>query len=192
MTQTQAPNQPAKPEVLGEWTTEHGNRLTLMARRTTGYASIWLTHLGKPAKIGSAAHSGRVLREVRWDEPWREQTEAWKNQQRRHIASLIATWHAEGIQPPRPAALPSTVIGTFDCFGFRFAVEPTAASEHAVLSVINVAGARTPVADLLHDQGRICGMRTRPGWKSTPDDRKRTWRHEAETILTQAAQQGRL
>jgi hypothetical protein len=192
MAQTQTTGHPTKSEVLGEWTTERGNLLTLLARRMTGYASIWLNYHGKPVKIGYAVHASGVLREVRWEAPWREQTQAWKNQQRNHIAALIAAWHAETTEPPEPVSLPSTVIGTFDSFGFRFAVEPTINPEHAILSVLNVAGALTPVADLLHEQGRVCGMTTRPGWKSTPDDRKRHWRHESEAILTRAAEQGRL
>jgi hypothetical protein len=192
MTQTQVTGRTAKSEVLGEWTTDHGNRLTLMARRATGYASIWLNHHGKPVKIGYAVHAGGVLREVRWEPLWNEQTDAWKIKQRNHIAALIAAWHAEGTIPAQPSALPASVLGTFESFGFRFAVELTATAEHAVLSILNVAGSLTPIADLLHEQGRIAGMSTRPGWKSTPDDRKRHWRHESEAILTQAAEQGRL
>lgn len=83
-------------------------------------------------------------------------------------------------------------MGTFIIDEFRFAVVPTVASEHAVLSVVDMSGGLTPVADLLHDDGRICGMVTRPGWKSTPDNRKRHWRLETEAILIRAAEQGRL
>lgn len=182
----------AEFEVLGEWTTATGNRLSLKARKATGYASIWLHHRGNPVKIGHALHAGGVVRELRWEAPWREQTEAWKAQQRHHITALIAEWHAGATGPTKPVPLPTSVIGTFDLDGFRFAVEPTAASEHAVLSVVNVANGLTPIADLLHENGRVCGMVARPGWKSTPDDRKRHWRRQAEAILSRAAGQGRL
>ncbi|GAA2170521.1 hypothetical protein GCM10010403_49290 [Glycomyces rutgersensis] len=180
-----------KSEVLGEWLTDNGNQLTLMARPGTGYASIWLTHHGQPVKIGYALHAGGVVREVRWEALWTEQTDAWKAHQRRHIAALIAAHHAG--QPLAPKAdLPESVLGTFNIDGFRFAVEPTLAPEHAVLSVLNVSGGLTPVADLLHENGRICGLAPRPGWKSTPEDRKRHWRRESEAILTQARAEGRL
>lgn len=178
-------------EILGEWETEKGNRLMLKARRLTGYASVWLYYHGHPVKIGYALHSSGVVREVRWETHWREQTETWKATQRRHIASLIAAWHADLPQTPRAELTPS-VVGTFDIDGFRFAVEPTAASEHAVLNVVGTTGDLTPVADLLHEDGRICGMATRPGWKSTPNDRKRHWRLESEAILIRAARLGRL
>ncbi|MEU5871428.1 hypothetical protein AB0A73_07660 [Glycomyces sp. NPDC047369] len=177
-------------EVLGEWETVRGNRLSLKARRKTGYASVWLDYLGKPVKIGYALHAGGVVREVRWGTPWNEQTPAWKSQQRGHIASLIADWHAEVQRPVQPAALPESVAGVFDLDGFRFAVEPTSAPEHAVLCVVNSENGLTPVADLLHDEGRICGLVTRPGWKGTPDERRRRWRRESEAILTQAAENG--
>jgi hypothetical protein len=177
-------------EVLGEWQTTNGNLLSLKARRKTGYASVWLDYQGQAVKIGYALHAGGVVREVRWEVPWNEQTRAWKGQQRHHIASLIADWHAEIQRPVRPAPLPASVIGMFDLDGFRFAVEPTVASEHAVLSVVNVENGLTPVADLLHDEGRICGLVTRPGWKGTPDERRRQWRRESEAILTQAAANG--
>ncbi|GAB3221725.1 hypothetical protein GCM10027447_07760 [Glycomyces halotolerans] len=191
MAQPQVKSRSSQPEVLGEWLTGKGNRLTLMARRSTGYASIWLDHHGNPVKIGYALHGGGVVRSVCWDEPWRDQTDAWKAQQRSHIASLVAGWHAG--QPPTPKVeLPPSVVGTFDIDGFRFALEPTTASEHAVLSVVNVTGGLTPVADLLHENGHVCGMVSRPGWKSTPDDRKRTWRLQSEAILTRAAEHGRL
>ncbi|WP_199040003.1 hypothetical protein [Glycomyces salinus] len=180
------------PEVLGEWTTGTGNRLTLMARKGTGYASTWLNYRGQPVKIGYALHSGGVVRSVSWEEPWRDQTEAWKAEQRRQIASLIAAWYAEQPLPTEPDPLPASVVGTFDVDGFRFAVEPQVAADQALLSVLNVAGGLTPVADLLHDAGGICGMVTRPGWQSTPDDRKRRWRREAEAILTRAAEHGRV
>ncbi len=180
------------PEVLGEWTTGTGNRLTLMARKGTGYASIWLSSRGQPVKIGYALHAGGVVRSVAWEEPWRNQTEAWKAEQRRQIGALIAAWHAEQPLPTESDPLPASVLGTFDVDGFRFAVEPQSASEQALLSVLNVVGSLTPVADLLHDAGRICAMVTRPGWKSTPDDRKRHWRGKAEAILTRAAEHGRL
>ncbi|GAB3994828.1 hypothetical protein GCM10029992_10440 [Glycomyces albus] len=155
-------------EVLGEWSVESGNQLMLKARRKTGYASIWLDCQGQPVKIGYALHASGVVREVRWEPPWAEQAEAWKSQQRAYIASLVAAWHAERPRSSGKPALPVSVVGTFDAWGFRFAVEPTAASEHAVLSVVNVEGGLTPVADLLHEDGRICGMATRPGWKGTP------------------------
>lgn len=179
-------------EVLGEWTVDSGNRLMLKARRSTGYASIWLDYRSQPVKIGYTLHAGGVVREVRWEPPWAEQTEAWKAQQRAHIASLIAAWHAEQPRTAKATVLPASVVGTFDVWGFRFAVEPSTASEHAVLSVVNVEGGLTPVADLLHEDGRICGMATRPGWKSTPEDRRRRWRLEAEAILTRAARRGDL
>jgi hypothetical protein len=177
-------------EILGEWETATGNVLRLKARRKTGYASVWLDYNGDPIKIGYAAHAGGVVREVRWEPPWNEQTPAWKVQQRGHIASLIADWHAENDRPTQPAPLPASVIGVFDLDGFRFAVEPTTAAEHAVLSVVNTANGLTPVADLLHEHGRICGLVTRPGWKGTPEERRRQWRRECEAILTQTAPRG--
>ncbi|WP_335985903.1 hypothetical protein [Glycomyces sp. MUSA5-2] len=179
-------------EILGEWQTTNGNRLMLKARSKTGYASIWLDHNGHPVKIGYTLHAGGVLRDLRWEAPWREQTQAWKTQQRNHIAALIAAWHADNHRPPKPSPLPSNIFGVFDLDGFRFAVEPTATREHAVLSVINNENGLTPVADLLHDDGRLCGLVTRPGWKGTPDDRKRRWRTESQTILTRAATENRL
>ncbi|PRY56017.1 hypothetical protein [Glycomyces artemisiae] len=179
-------------ENLGEWQTSTGNILRLKARRKTGYASVWLDYNGHPIKIGHAIHAGGVVREMRWEAPSNEQTPAWKVQQRSHIASLIADWHAGNTRPVQPAPLPTSVLGVFDLDGFRFAVEPTLAAEHAVLSVVNTENALMPVADLLHDNGRICGLVTRPGWKGTPDERRRHWRSEAEHILTLAAQQGRL
>ncbi|MEU6250466.1 hypothetical protein [Glycomyces sp. NPDC047010] len=178
-------------EILGEWETPSGNRLTLKARKTSGYASVWLSWHGKPVRIGYALHAGGVVREVRWEEPWNEQTDVWKTEQRKHVAALIAAWHA-GQPRPLKTELPETVLGTFNIDGFRFAVEPTTASEHAVLSVVNVTGGLTPVADLLHEDGRICGMAARPGWKSTPNDRKRRWRQESESILTRATTAGQL
>lgn len=180
-------NGTAEFEILGEWETASGNMLRLKARRKTGYASIWLDHNGHPIKIGYAVHAGGVVRGVRWDSPWNEQTSAWKVQQRHHIASLIADWHAENLRPVQPAPLPSSVLGVFELDGFRFAVEPTTAAEHAVLSVVNTENGLSPVADLLHDNGRICGLATRPGWKGTPDERRRQWRSECEAILTQTA-----
>jgi hypothetical protein len=189
---TAAPEGKSQPEVLGEWTTGTGNRLFLKARKTTGYASVWLQRPGAPVKIGYAMHAGGVVREIRWEEPWAEQTATWKAQQRRQVAALIAAWHAGQAAPIEAAPLPASVVGTFIVDGFRFAVEPQVAAEQAVLSVLNVAGGLTPIADLLHDSGRVCGMVTRPGWKSTPDDRKRRWRREAEAILTSAAECGRL
>ncbi|MEU5874090.1 hypothetical protein AB0A73_21355 [Glycomyces sp. NPDC047369] len=177
-------------EVLGRWQSSAGNWLSLKARRRTGYASVWLDYNGHPVKIGYAVHSGGVLREVRWEVLWAEQTDAWKTQQRRQIASLLAAWHAEGVREPPAPSLPSSVVGTFNVDGFRFAVEPTVASEHVVLSVVNTENALTPVADLLHYAGRICGMATRPGWKGTPEERRRLWRFESEAILTRAAGRG--
>lgn len=179
-------------EMLGRWQSDSGNWLSLKARRKTGYASVWLGYHGHPVKIGHAVHAGGVVREVRWDPPRSEQTEAWKAQQRNHIASLIAAWHAEGVQASEPAQLPQSVVGIFDLDGFRLAVEPTIASEHAVLSVVNAENGLSPIADLLHEGGRICGMVTRPGWKRTSEDRKRCWRREAEAILNRAAEQGLL
>lgn len=174
-------------EILGEWQTATGNMLSLKARSKTGYASIWLDYNGNPIKIGYAAHAGGVVREVRWEPPWSEQTAVWKVQQRNHIASLIADWHAENLRPTQPRPLPASVIGVFELDGFRFVVEPTTAEEHAVLSVVNTENGLTPVADLLHDRGRICGLVTRPGWKGTPEERRRQWRGECEVILSQTA-----
>jgi len=57
-----------------------------------------------------------------------------------------------------------------------------------VLSVVNTENGLTPVADLLHDNGRVCGLVTRPGWKGTPDERRRQWRFESQAILVQAAE----
>jgi hypothetical protein len=179
-------------EVLGRWQSDSGNWLSLKARKKTGYASVWLEYHGHPVKIGHAVHAGGVVREVRWDPPRSEQTGAWKAQQRNQIASLIAAWHAEGVRPSEPAPMLQSVVGTFDLDGFRFAVEPTTASEHAVLSVVSVENRLSPIADLLHEGGRICGMVTRPGWKGTPEDRKRRWRREAEAILNRASEQGLL
>ncbi|WP_133884181.1 hypothetical protein [Glycomyces sp. NRRL B-16210] len=181
----------AKSEVLGEWLTDNRNRLTLMARPGTGYASVWLSYHGQPVKIGRALHAGGVVREVSWEGLWAEQTDTWKSQQRSLITALIAARHA-GQSPAPKAELPSSVLGTFNIDGFRFAVEPTLAPEHAILSAINVAGGLTPVADLLHENGRICGMAPRPGGKSTPEDRKRQWRRETEAILTHATTEGRI
>jgi hypothetical protein len=182
----------ARFEILGEWQTATGNVLRLKARRKTGYASIWLDYNSNPIKIGYVAHAGGVVREVRWEPPWNEQTTAWKAQQRNYIASLIADWHAENIRPVHPAPLPASVIGVFELDGFRFAVEPTHANEHALLSVVNTENGLTPVADLLHEHGRICGLVTRPGWKGTPDERRRCWRLESEAILARAIAQGQL
>lgn len=179
-------------EILGEWETATGNVLRLKARRKTGYASVWLDHNGNPIKIGYAVHSGGVVREVRWEAPWNEQTPAWKAQQRNHIASLIVDWHAENSRPMQTEPLPPSVIGVFHLDGFRFAVEPTFAPEHAVLSVVNTENGLSPVADLLHDHGRICGLVTRPGWKGTPDERRRCWRLESEAILARAIEQEHL
>lgn len=177
-------------EVLGEWETVSGNLLTLKTRRKTGSASIWLDYNGYPVRIGYVLHAGGVVRKVRWEAPWREQTQAWKTQQRNHIAKLVASWHAEGTTPLPTSPLPPSVLGVFDLDGFRFAVEATTASEHAVLSVVNAQGHLTPIADLLHDNGRVCGMVTRPGWSNTPDERKRSWRIESEAILKQSAGEG--
>jgi hypothetical protein len=55
----------AKSEILGSWLTGRGNKLTVMARRGTGYASVWLDYQGTPVKIGYALHAGGVVREVR-------------------------------------------------------------------------------------------------------------------------------
>lgn len=179
-------------EILGEWQTVNGNRLMLKARRKSGYASIWLDRKEHSVKVGYALHSGGVLRELRWEAPWREQIPAWKTQQRHHVAALIAAWHAEDFRSPQPSPLPSNVFGVFDLDGFRFAVEPAATPEHAVLSVISTGNSLIPVADLLHDHGRLCGMVTRPGWKDAPEDRKRRWRTEAQAVLTRAAGEQRL
>ncbi|MQM28302.1 hypothetical protein [Glycomyces albidus] len=83
-----------KSEVLGEWLTDNGNQLTLLARPGTGYASVWLSNHGQPVKIGCALYAGGVVREVRWEGLWTEQTDAWKSQQRSHITALIAARHA--------------------------------------------------------------------------------------------------
>lgn len=180
----------ATPEILGSWLTGRGNKLTVMARRGTGYASVWLDQQGTPIKIGYALHAGGVVREVRWDEPWREQTDAWKSQQRDQIAALVAAWHADRPEPREPAPLPRSVVGTFGIDGFRFAVEPVTAAEHVVLCLVNAMNELTPIADLLHESGRICGMVARPGWKATPEERRRQWRAEVEAILLRAVERG--
>ncbi|MEU6247462.1 hypothetical protein [Glycomyces sp. NPDC047010] len=180
------------PEILGSWLTGRGNKLTVMARRGTGYASVWLDYQGTPVKIGYAVHAGGVVREVRWEEPWREQTDAWKSQQRSQIAALVAAWHAERPEPQEPEPLPASVVGTFEVDGFRFAVEPITAAEHVVLCLVSAMNELTPIADLLHEGGRICGMVTRPGWKAAPEARRRRWRAEVESILLRAAERGAL
>jgi hypothetical protein len=182
----------ATPEILGSWLTCRGNKLTLMARRGTGYASVWLDQQGTPVKIGYALHAGGVVREVRWDELWREQTDTWKSQQRSQIATLVAAWHAERPGPPEPDPLPSSVVGTFELDGFRFAVEPVTAAEHVVLCLVNATNELTPIADLLHEGGRICGMVTRPRWKATPEKRRHQWRAEVAAILLRAIERGAL
>jgi hypothetical protein len=179
-------------EVLGEWETASGNRLMLKARRKSGYASIWLDYNGHPVKIGYALHAGGVVRSIGWEPLWGEQTEAWKTQQRNHIAALIASWHADDSGPAPLSPLPASVVGVFDLDGFRFAVESTSADEHAVLSVISTSGGLAPIADLLHDKGHVSGLITRPGWTGTPDERKRRWRIGSEEILQRAARNGRL
>ncbi|WP_460540166.1 hypothetical protein [Glycomyces halotolerans] len=179
-------------EILGEWEIGTGSSLSLKARENTEYASIWLSHDGKPVRIGCALHANGVVRRVSWEPPWAEQTDAWKVQQQGYIAALIAAWHADQSRSTDAPTLPASVIGTFDVWGFRFAVEPTTAPEHVILSIINVEGGLTPVADLLHEDGLICGLAVRPGWRGTPDDRRRVWRREAEAILIRAADLGRL
>jgi hypothetical protein len=182
----------ATPEILGSWLTGRGNKLTVMARRGTGYVSVWLDHLGTPVKIGYALHAGGVVREVRWEEPWREQTDAWKSQQRSHIASMVAAWHAGQPKPLEPAPLPGSVIGTFELDGFRFAVEPVTATEHVMLCLVSAANQLMPIADVLHEGGRICGMVTCPGWKAASEERRHRWRLEVEAILLRAVERGAL
>lgn len=89
-------------------------------------------------------------------------------------------------------ALPDGVLGTFADFGFRYALEQTPAAEHVVLHLVNVGPGLTPVADVVHLDGEICGMVTRDPFKGTPDDRKRQWRIECQAILTRAVVEGRL
>lgn len=91
-----------------------------------------------------------------------------------------------------PSALPDGVLGTFTDFGFSYAVEQTPAAEHVVLSIVNVEPGLTPVADVVHIDGNICGMVTRDPFKGTPDDRKRQWRIECQAILTRALVDGKL
>lgn len=179
-------------EVLSEWETFSGNRLMLKARRKSGYASIWLDYNGHPIKIGYALHAGGVVRSVGWETLWSEQTEAWKTQQRNHVIAVIAAWHSESSDPAPLSPLPASVLGVFDLDGFRFAVESNPAGEQAVLSVISTNGSLAPIADLLHDKGRVTGLVTKPGWTGTPDERKRRWRIGSEEILQRAARSGRL
>jgi hypothetical protein len=83
------------PEVLGEWTTEGGTKLSLVGKSRGQYASIWMQRDGNmPRKIGRVEHAGGVLRSIRWDELWREQTEGWKEVQRNQAAAILADWHA--------------------------------------------------------------------------------------------------
>ncbi len=93
-------DQPDTPEVLGEWITEGGSTLSLVGKPSGQYASIWMQRGGsEPRKIGRAEHAGGVLRSVRWDEPWREQTDAWKEIQRRKVSAILAERFAEQAAP---------------------------------------------------------------------------------------------
>lgn len=88
------------PEVLGEWSTEGGTTLSLVGKASGQYASIWMQRDGgEPRKIGRAEHAGGVLRSMRWDEPWREQTDSWKEVQRCKASSVVAEWFAEKVSP---------------------------------------------------------------------------------------------
>lgn len=85
--------------------------------------------------------------------------------------------------------LPDSVLGVFRVAPFDYAVE-SAGPDVARVSLVNVAERLTPLADVVHDEGRVVGMVCRDSWKSTPADRKRRWRVEAEAILTAAHEVG--
>ncbi|WP_100448046.1 hypothetical protein [Glycomyces xiaoerkulensis] len=93
-------DQPQTPEVLGEWITEGGSTLSLVGKLGGQYTSIWMQRDGsEPCKIGRAEHAGGVLRAVSWDEPWREQTDAWKEIQRHKVSAILAERYAEQAAP---------------------------------------------------------------------------------------------
>ncbi|MCH7231168.1 hypothetical protein L0U85_09930 [Glycomyces sp. L485] len=87
--------------------------------------------------------------------------------------------------------LPGTVLGVFEVQPFTYAIED-AGPDVARVNLVNVAEKLTPLAEVVHDHGRVVGMVCRDLWKSTPADRKRQWRLEAARILAGAAADGKL
>jgi hypothetical protein len=87
--------------------------------------------------------------------------------------------------------LPDNVLGVFTVAPFCYAVE-SAGPDVARVCLVNVADKLTPMAEIVHDHGRVVGMVCRDLWKSTPADRKRQWRRESAAILAEAAEAGRL
>lgn len=85
--------------------------------------------------------------------------------------------------------LPGSVVGVFRVAPFEYAVE-IAGPDVARVSLVNVAERLTPLAEIVHDEGRVVGMVCRELWKRTPADRKRRWRIESEAILVRAAREG--
>ncbi|WP_335992306.1 hypothetical protein [Glycomyces sp. MUSA5-2] len=81
-----------QPEVAGSWTTAAGNRLYLMARRGTGYASIWLDSRPEPARIGKVRRDGASVLGIEWGEPHRGQTIEWKAAQRHEVEQALRAW----------------------------------------------------------------------------------------------------
>lgn len=168
--------------LIGRWVTDKGNDLHLRARPGSGYASIWLTRCGRPWRIGSVTHTAGEVHALRWEPPWRDQTPAWKTWQRDHAAALLAAWHTRGCGR---ASLPPDLIGTFDVDGGQYALVPVV-DDHAVLAAVGAAGL-APVADLLHDQGRLCALVPRPDWRFATEERWRQWRAEAAAALAAPA-----
>jgi hypothetical protein len=169
-------------DVIGRWVTDSGNDLYLRARSGSGYASIWLTQCGRPRRIGSAAHANGRIHILRWEPPWRDQTPEWKAQQRTRADELLAAWHAFG---PDGARLPAGHIGTVTADDVPYALDAVV-DDHAVLAAVGAAGHR-PVADVLHDEGRICALVPRPDWRTASDERQRQWRTVASAILAATA-----
>lgn len=80
--------------------TEGGSTLSLVGKPDSQYASIWMQRGGgEPRKIGRAEYAGGVLRAIRWEEPWREQSDAWKEIQRRKVSAIVAEQYAERAAP---------------------------------------------------------------------------------------------
>lgn len=87
--------------------------------------------------------------------------------------------------------LPTGVLGTFTIPPFSYAIQAVD-DEHAVLALVTVGAKLHPIADLVHDRGRLVGFCTRPTWRCTPRHQKNRWRSEAEKLLTAAADSGRI